>query len=210
MVRPLAAVALGLALVSRLSAQAPAPTASPPSARPFTPDDVLRLRDVREPRISPEGDWVAYTVSSADTAEDQNHHAVWMTSWDGTRTVRLTNSKQGESAPSWSPDGRWLAFLSSREDEHTQLWLLDRAGGEGRKLTSFGGDVEDYVWAPDGKRLAVVVGDGDTAKPKTPAPIVIDRFQFKQDEIGYLGKERRHLYVVDVETGKGPMLTPGA
>ncbi|TLY56743.1 MAG: hypothetical protein E6K55_00315, partial [Gemmatimonadetes bacterium] len=100
MVRPLAAVALGLALAPRLGAQAPAPappapSASPPSARPFTPDDVLRLRDVREPRISPEGDWVAYTVSSADTAEDQNHHAVWMTSWDGTRTVRLTNSKQG-------------------------------------------------------------------------------------------------------------------
>src|SRR5205823_2237396 len=142
--------------------------------------------------------------------EDKQPGAVWMTSWDGSRTLRLTNSKEGESAPRWSPDGRWLAFLSSREDEHAQVWLLDRSGGEGHKLTSFGGDVEDYVWAPDGKRLAVVVGDADTAKPKTPAPIVIDRFQFKQDEIGYLGKERRHLYVVDVETGKGPILTPGA
>jgi len=96
MVRPLAAVALGLALVSRLSAQAPAPTAPPSSARPFTPDDVLRLHDVSEPRISPEGGWVAYTVSSADTAEDQNHRAVWMTSWDGTRTVRLTSSPESE------------------------------------------------------------------------------------------------------------------
>ena len=214
MVRPLAAVALGLALAPRLGAQAPAPAppappASPPSARPFTPDDVLRLRDVSEPRISPEGDWVAYTVSSADTAEDQNHHAVWMTSWDGTRTVRLTNSKQGESAPSWSPDGRWLAFLSSRDDEHTQLWLLDRRGGEGRKVTTLQSDVDDYVWAPDGHRVALVAEDPDTAKPKTPAPIVIDRFQFKQDESGYLSKRRRHLYVVDIETGKATLLTPG-
>src|SRR5256714_11008246 len=132
-----------------------------------------------------------------------------MTSWDGARTLRLTNSKEGESAPRWSPDGRWLAFLAGREGEHRQVWLLDRSGGEGRKLTSFAGDVEDYVWAPDGKRLAAVVGDADTAKPKTPAPLVIDRFQFKQDEVGYLGKERRHLYLIDVETGKGTILTPG-
>src|SRR5438093_513660 len=191
-----------------VAAQAPA-LAPAPAPRLVTVADLFRLRDVADPQLSPDGAWVAYTVTRADSAEDKQPGAVWMTSWDGSRTLRLTNSKEGESAPRWSPDGRWLAFLSSREDEHTQLWLLDRSGGEGRKLTSFGGDVEDYVWAPDGKRLAAVVGDADTAKPKTPAPVVIDRFQFKQDEIGYLGKERRHLYLVDVETGKGAVLTPG-
>src|SRR5207245_589803 len=83
--------------------------------------------------------------------------------------------KQGESTPSWSPDGRWLAFLSSRDDEHTQLWLLDRRGGEGRKVTTMQSDVDDYVWAPDGRRVAVVAEDPDTSKPNTPPPMAPDR-----------------------------------
>src|SRR3989442_2569302 len=192
-----------------LIALGPGLAAQGQSRRILSLDDLYRLRDVSDRKVSPDGAWVAYTVATPDTAEDKNRSAVWMTSWDGARTVRLTTSKPGENTPRWSPDARYLGFLSSREDEHAQLWLLNRAGGEGRKTTAFKGDVEDYVWAPDGKRLAVVVGDADTAKPKTPAPIVIDRFQFKQDEMGYLGKERRHLYLVDVETGHGTILTPG-
>ncbi len=198
-----------LALAPALGAQAPTALSHSAPSQPFSLDDVLRVRDVREPEISPDGAWVAYTVSTSDTTEDQNKSAVWMASWDGTRNVRLTTSKPGESTPRWSPDGRWLAFLSSREDEHTQLWLLDRLGGEGRKATTQPRDVDDYVWAPDGKRVALVAEDPDTAKPKTPPPIVIDRFQFKQDEGGYLGKRRRHLYVLDVESGKTTPLTSG-
>jgi len=196
----------GLALVPALGAQAPAP---PAPLRPFSLDDLSRVRDVREPQISPDGAWVAYTVSTSDTAEDRSTSAVWMASWDGSRNVRLTTSKSGEHTPRWSPDGRWLAFLSSRDDDHTQLWLLDRLGGEGRKATTLPSDVDDYVWAPDGRRIALVAEDADTAKPKTPPPIVIDRFQFKQDERGYLGKQRRHLYLLDVESGKTAMLTSG-
>ena len=71
-------------------------------------------------------------------------------------------------------------------------------------------DVDDYAWAPDGRRVAVVAEDPDTSKPKTPPPMVIDRFQFKQDESGYLGKQRHHLYLVDIETGKATPLTSGA
>jgi Tol biopolymer transport system component len=87
--------------------------------------------------------------------------------------------------------------------------VLDRQGGEGRKVTTLPSDVDDYVWAPDGKRIALVVQDADTSKPKTSAPIVIDRFQFKQDEGGYLGKQRRHLYLLNVDSGKATILTPG-
>ena len=209
MIETLIPTLVALALAPALGAQAPATPLPPAPPRPFSLDDLSRVRDVREPQISPDGAWVAYTVSTSDTTEDRNHSAVWMVSWDGTRNVRLTTSKPGENTPSWSPDGRWLAFLSSREDEHTQLWLLDRLGGEGRKATTLPSDVDDYVWAPDGKRIALVAEDADTAKPKTAPPIVIDRFQFKQDEDGYLGKQRRHLYVLDVESGKTTMLTSG-
>ena len=209
MIEKLVATLAGLALVPALGAQAPAAPSPAARLRPFSPDDVVRIRDVREPQISPDGGWVAYTVSTSDTAEDRSKSAVWMASWDGRRNVRLTTSKPGESTPRWSPDGRWLAFLSSRDDEHTQLWLLDRQGGEGRKATTLPSDVDDYVWAPDGKRVALVAEDPDTAKPKTPAPIVIDRFQFKQDEAGYLGKQHRHVYLLDVESGKTTLLTAG-
>src|SRR5205809_6257220 len=209
MIEKLVATLAGLALVPALGAQAPAAPSPAVRLRPFSPDDVVRIRDVREPQISPDGGWVAYTVSTSDTAEDRSKSAVWMASWDGRRNVRLTTSKPGESTPRWSPDGRWLAFLSSRDEEHTQLWLLDRQGGEGRKATTLPSDVDDYGWTPDGKRIALVVEDADTAKPKTPPPVVIDRFQFKQDEGGYLGKQRRHLYVLDVESGKSTMLTSG-
>ena len=209
MIEKLVATLAGLALVPALGAQAPAAPSPAARLRPFSPDDVVRIRDVREPQISPDGGWVAYTVSTSDTAEDRSKSAVWMASWDGRRNVRLTTSKPGENTPRWSPDGGWLAFLSSRDDEHTQLWLLDRQGGEGRKATTLPSDVDDYVWAPDGKRVALVAEDPDTAKPKTPAPIVIDRFQFKQDEAGYLGKQHRHLYLLDVESGKTTRLTTG-
>src|SRR2546430_7529688 len=197
-----------LALAPALGAQAPVPS-SPRGTRAFSLDDVLRVRNVRDPEISPDGAWVAYTVSQADTADDRDRSAVWMTSWAGTETVRLTTSKQGENTPRWSPDGRWLAFLSGRDDEHTQLWLLDRQGGEGRKLTTLKSDVDDYMWSPDGKRLVLVAADADTTTHKTPPPIVINRFQFKQDEEGYLGKERRHLYVMDAASGTTTALTSG-
>ena len=84
--------------------------------RKLTLDDVYRLRQVSDPQISPDGAWVAYTVSVPDTVKDEENSDVWMASWDGTRNVRLTSSKAGEHAPRWSPDGRYLTFLSDRDN----------------------------------------------------------------------------------------------
>ncbi len=186
--------------------------------RALTAADINGIRDLADPQISPDGDWVAYTVRTSDLEKDKRNTHVWMTSWDGRRSVQLTHSPDSEHMPRWSPDGQYLSFLSARggEDEPEQLWLMNRSGGEAQVVTSFKGDVLDYDWSPDGKRIALIVMDEDPNRPtdaskdKTPPPIVIDRYYFKEDETGYLGALRRHLYVFDVASRKAELLTPGA
>jgi len=183
-----------------------------------TLDDLDALREVSDPQLSPDGSWVAYSVSAVDTVHDRDDSDIWMTSWDGTRTVQLTRSPAGEHTPRWSADGRYVAFLSDRDDPHEsdQLWLLDTSGGEAERITSLPAGVSDYAWAPDGKRIALIAQDpdpdapveGDTAR-KTARSIVIDRFRFKADEEGYVTDRRSHLYLLDLATHRAVLLTPG-
>ncbi len=217
-----------LALAALTAAPLAAATPPAPAPHPFTLDDAARMKRVSDPEISPDGGWVAYTVRSIDAKEDKSDADIWMTRWDGKDSVRLTTSKNSENTPRWSPDGRFLAFLSSREDDNavSQVWLLPRGGGEAEKVTEFAGGVEDLDWSPDGKRLVLVVNDPDpgatdkdkdndkdkgkeSGKKKAKPPIVIDRFQFKTDESGYLGKERSHLVLFELASRDAEPLTSG-
>ena len=192
----------------------------PLEARPLAVNDVNNLKTVSSPAVDPTGNWVAYVVSSVDAKADKNFSHLWMTSWDGSRTVQLTNrEKESESTPRWSPDGRFLAFVSSRSDKHDndQLWLLDRTGGEARPLTKLDGSVTDFVWSPDSRQIALIVLDPDPEQDKDgakeddkpPKPVVIDRFQFKRDKDGYLRARRQRLMSLDVATGAMRRLTTG-
>ena len=195
--------------------------AQPAAARVLTVSDVNNVRTVSAPAIDPSGNWVAYEVSSVDVKADKSFSHIWMTSWDGSRTVQLTSrEKESESTPRFSPDGHYLAFISSRTDKHDndQLWLLDRTGGEARPVTKLDGSVIDYAWSPNGKQIAVIVldpdpnADKDDAKSdeeKPPKPIVIDRFQFKRDIDGYLTNRRQRLMLLDLATGRMQRLVNG-
>ncbi|QQS48569.1 MAG: S9 family peptidase [Acidobacteriota bacterium] len=188
-------------------------------------DDLARLRDVRDPQVSPDGKWVAYVVSRIDVKEDKSVSHIWMVSHDGRTARQMTSGQESESAPRWSPDNRYLSFTSSRKGEAkgNQVWLLDRNGGEAFQLTNVKGRLQGYEWSPDSKRLALVVGDPDPeaenndnaegaapAKPKVPKPIVIDRYKFKQDGQGYLRSDRHsYIYLFEIETKKLDRLTSG-
>ena len=189
--------------------------------RPLAVDDIYNLKEVRDPQRSPDGKWVAYVVARAIKDTDKNDTDIWMASWDGTQEIQVTSSADGESRPRWSPDNKYLSFVSARQGaKDGQLWLLNRAGGEAIKVSDVKGGIADYEWAPDGKRLVFVVNVPDPRDPKddektdpekkkTPPPIVIDRYQFKQDVEGYLRNARSHLYLFDLETKKAEALTSG-
>ena len=197
-------VTLLLASTSILGAQAPA-------TRALRPSDVYQLRSVGDPQLSPDGNWVAYTITSADSAHDKSDTDIWMTSWDGTQTIRVTSSPESEATPRFSPDGRFLAFVSGRQEgKGGQVWLLDRRGGEALRLTTIKGGVSDFAWSPDAKRMVLVLDEEtdslarkDTAEHKTPKPIVIDRYNFKRDVAGKASCEVLAVRTVGSRAGDG-------
>jgi dipeptidyl aminopeptidase/acylaminoacyl peptidase len=192
-----------------LAAAIAAPLSAQQQKRPLQVDDFARLRSVGDPQLSPDGEWIAYTVSTIDLEKDRSDTDVWMVSWDGATNLRLTSSPDAESSPRWSPDGRYLSFTSSRQEGRgSQVWLLDRRGGEAQRITEIRGGVSSYAWSPDGARLAFLVRD-QPADTSSRRPIVIDRYSFKSDGRGYLDRDRSHIHVFDIASRQLDTLTTG-
>lgn len=207
-----------LVVCALLCGSVPLAAQTAPPRRALSATDLLRIREVGDPQVAPSGNWVAYTVTSVDSAKNRSDTDIWMTSWDGSQSVRLTYTPEREDAPRWSPDGRYLAFLSGRQGgKGAQVWLLDRRGGEAQRITSLKDGLSDLQWSPDSRRLVLVAGVDfdstaahDSAHRDTatsPKPIVIDRFVFKRDVDGYLTTAYSHLLLVDVASRKVDTLT---
>ena len=186
--------------------------------RPLTVDELFALKSVSSPILSPDGAQVAYTVRSMDLKKDTSDADIYLIPFAGGEAVRLTTSPKAETSPRFSPDGKWIAFLSSREGDKSQVFLLSRGGGEASRLTDMKGGVGSFEWSPDSKRLVLVASDPDPDAPdpeakgddkKTPKPIVTRRIQFKRDYEGYLRELRSHLYVFEVEKKTSVQITSG-
>jgi dipeptidyl aminopeptidase/acylaminoacyl peptidase len=184
------------------------------AGRALTPEDWYRFKDVSDLTMAPDGKAVAYLVTTYDQASDQSRSALWLADWAGNGSVELTRG-ESVSEPRFSPDGRYISFLAARPaDAATQLYLLDRRGGEPQQLTHVNGVITSYQWAPDGRRLVLVMHGSDADAPDArsgadargggdaPRPLVIDAFHFKQDKDGYLTAESRaHLCLLEVAGG---------
>jgi dipeptidyl aminopeptidase/acylaminoacyl peptidase len=215
---------------SAILAQQPAP-----ALRPITIDDYFQIHSVRDPQLSPDAQHVTYTVETASLKDDKNEDRIWMVPIAGGEARALTSSGVSSSHSRWSPDGKSIAFLSARDEGKTQVWLLNVRGGEAERLTIASQDVEDFVWSPDSRSLVLILRDpspeeieaasehkdkdaprsGSAAehdakdKKKAQKPWVIDRLQFKFDEVGYLDRRRTHLYLFDLAAKSLKQITSG-
>ncbi|WP_406135729.1 serine hydrolase [Streptomyces sp. NBC_01089] len=174
-------------------------------------DDLYSIALPEQPALSPDGARIAYVLRTADREHDREDRALWTVPAGGGAARRLTRGP-ADTAPAWSPDGRWIAFLRGG-DGPTQLWLLPADGGEPEPLTRLPAGAGTPVWSPDSTTIAFAAPVGSrpgTEAPGTPpAPVVTDRIDHKADGQGLLGTARGHLHTVDTGSGEVRQLTRG-
>jgi dipeptidyl aminopeptidase/acylaminoacyl peptidase len=157
-----------------------------------TVEDLMALKSVGNARISPDGGKVAYTVTETDFDQDAYVTQIWLADTASGESIQLTRGKKSSSGPSWSPDGRWIAFTSSRADDKSQIFVIRPDGGEAIQLTTAETGAGGFDWSPDGKTIAFTASDP-----------VSDEVKARKDFYGDYSLVRReythtHLWTVDV------------
>ncbi len=204
-------IILGIVVTFQLSIL---PTVVSAQRHSITFEDYIALKSVSDPQFSPDGKWVAYTVSTPSLQDNRNVARVWVAEVATGKSRQLTGGPGSDRQPRWSPDGKTLAFVSTREGG-AQVWLLPVAGGDARKVSSLPEGASDPLWMPDGKALLV------TSDIKWPASQEIDQRngQYPTDARlwtnllwrhwdDWRAGKRQHVFLVDVASGKATDLTP--
>ena len=188
----------------------------------FTAEDLYLHQKILTLDCSAKARAAAVAVRSIDREKDSYVSRIWLFSLDGKHRAQLTQGPGTDASPCWSPDGLRLAFLSSRGGGASQVYVMEREGGEARQVGSFAESVTDLAWTPDGNSLIVtsaVVVDPErrgarSSEPVPPrlasAPEVAWRLPYKEDGIGYLLQREIHLFALDVASGEQRRISDGA
>ena len=154
-------------------------------------EDLIGLESIGEARISPDGEWIAYTVAAADFDEDAYVSQIWLVDLTGNR-FPLTRGSKSSTRPRWSPDGKWVSFVSSRHEDVAQIFAIRPGGGEAIRLTDSDGGVSNYAWSSDGQRIAYIAtepeSDGSKSREEHMGPFHVVRREY----------HHRHLWTLDV------------
>ena len=182
--------------------------------RAITFEDYIALKAVSDPQLSPDGKWVAYTVSTPSLQDNRNVSRVWVAEVATGKTRQVTNGPGSDRQPRWSPDGKTLAFISTREGG-AQVWVMPIAGGDARKVSSLADGAGDPLWLPGGSGLLVgsdikwpaqqEIDERNGSYP-TEARIWTDLMWRHWDD--FRAGKRQHVFRVDLASGKATDLTP--
>lgn len=185
-----------------------------PRKRRFRPDDLYLIKTVSDPQLSPDGTQVAYCLSWPDRESDSTHVSIYVAPVNGRSPARRFTHGTKDHSPRWSPDGRFLAFVSNR-DEKSQLFVAPLGGGEARQVTRAKWGISQPAWSPDGKRVAYIARTGRYTPPKDreglekARPTVVRDLRYKLDGVGFFDRRRTHVFVTDIESGEEKQLTRG-
>lgn len=190
--------------------------------RTITPEDLYQIELISSARISPSGEYVVYSQQRVERKTEKKFANLWIVNTNGLQSSaarQFTYGDQKDLQPRWSPDGTQIAFLSSRggAEKPPQIYLIPLQGGEARPLTDISGEILDFSWSPDGRRLLCMVRKTDAEQlerekdeQKKKLGVVSRHYQrvfYKLDGYGYLPQERSHLWIVDAHTGKAHQIT---
>ncbi len=171
-------------------------------AGPLTIEDYVALKTFSSPRLSPDGERIAYVISSTDWDRSLYNADVWVVDRHGRNRIRLAGGPHNENNPRWSPDGRLLAFLSNREGS-TQVWLIPTSAGEAWRLTDAKGTLTDFEWSPDGSSIAFLMREPESDRDR-------ERRNTRNDaRVLDEGIRHSHLHAIDIRTREMRQVTSG-